>query len=114
MRTSVFISICCTLLLLLPLGMQLHAQPEQWSSGKNGVRFIENRGQIADAYGRQHPEVQYSAGARDMNLFFMQDRISYVFVRPSVSQVKGAALLSDNQPADSQPTLDLYRVDLQL
>src|SRR5689334_20514221 len=100
MRESVFISICCILLLLLPLGMQLDAQPEQWSPGRKWVRFTENRGQITDAHGRQHPEVRYSAGAQGMNLFFMQDRISYVFVRPSVSQVKGDALLNDKQPAD--------------
>lgn len=44
------------------------------------VKFIENRGQIVDSDQKLRPEILYQASRGQATLFFMKNRISYVFV----------------------------------
>jgi hypothetical protein len=114
MRESLFISSLCSLLLFPLMAMQLHAQSREWHSGGRGVRFTENRGQIVDGQGVPHPEVRFVAAASNMRLFFMKDRISYLFTRPASGRKEYPTLLRQEEPVDPPQELDLHRADLQL
>jgi hypothetical protein len=110
MRESVFISNCCALVFFSLTAMHLHAQSREWHTGERGIRFTENRGQIADVYGAPHPELRYTAGASDMSVYFMQDRISYVFVRHASNPQERATLLQQDQSTTSEKGSELIHV----
>jgi hypothetical protein len=82
--------------------------------------FIENRGQVADVDGKPRPDILYSIQGRGASLYFLKDRISYVFARIETNSEKRAEVLSANQGDEHHREenpyhiSELYRMDMEL
>ena len=50
---------------------------------QSGIRFTENRGQVAGTDGKVRNDIVFTAYAPGANLFFRNDGISYVFTEPN-------------------------------
>src|SRR4029078_4070418 len=86
--------------------------------------FEENRGQLADPYGKLLPEVKYYGHDHGINLYCQNDRLSFVFTRVNHSQKKKQKEkeweknLPDNPDGyrDREPdstTVDAARMEMQ-
>ncbi|HET7153678.1 MAG TPA: SBBP repeat-containing protein [Candidatus Kapabacteria bacterium] len=48
----------------------------------SGIRFIENKGQIADTKGNSRPDIKYyTESANGVRMYFSADKVSYVFAQ---------------------------------
>src|SRR5579883_1160242 len=92
--------VCCSVVLLV-IGNLLRAQQiapllsseltthtnistlaPQLLSQNSGIRFIENKGQIADTKGNPRPDIKYyTESLNGVRMYFSADKISYVFAQ---------------------------------
>jgi hypothetical protein len=87
-----------------------------------GIRFTENRGQVADTDGRLRPEILYTADAPGARLYFFRDGISFVFSKgeekpAAVSEATGRdndELRITNEELCDQRKVSVYRMDMRL
>jgi hypothetical protein len=67
----------------------------------DGIRFVENRGQVVDHAGSRRPDILYTLSSGGTRLFFRRSGISYVYAR--VGSVDG-----------SPDMISGYRMDMEL
>jgi hypothetical protein len=58
---------------------QSHASPDNGIWPRDGVTFLENRGRVTDTDGRLRDDVLFTSRSNGVQLFFLKDRICYVF-----------------------------------
>src|SRR5579883_728402 len=56
-------------------------QPITSLKSTSSLKFIENRGQFADQFGRAMPEVRYMLEANGMKFYFTKNSVHYVFTK---------------------------------
>src|SRR5262249_13317 len=96
-----------------------HQQP---AFAMHSTAFIANRGQVGDTRGERRSDILYTVQAPGASLYFMKDRISYVFARLDSTGEKedaGKTLSNhgDNHDEDNENPYrvsELYRMDMEL
>ena len=84
-----------------------------------GMRFTENRGQVADTSGRLRPDVLYTADAGGAQLFFTRTGVRSVFVgceqdQREISEATGRRRYGNDEPAADIESLVARQIDMQL
>ncbi len=88
------------------------------SASKSTIRFIPNRGQLADTEGKVRPDLLYTADAPGARLYFRREGVSYVFTkheRPEDTGEAGDRASPGGPPFDpgrDPGTCTLYRMDM--
>ncbi len=95
--------------------------PAQTAAVQQGARdfsylFVENNGQIYDTDGNPRPDVRYTAGDKNVKLFFTDQGLSYVYVKyqPKASRDDASRSGSDLSRQSLDYDLITYRMDMQL
>ena len=111
----------CLLLSLIVTSSIARSQPTVMPAAAHvaGIRFIENRGQIATTEGRACPDVLYTAQGAGMRVFFRRTGVSYVFTRTEGRRpVSPPWMLSREErralAADTTVHRSTYRMDMDL
>jgi hypothetical protein len=84
--------------------------------GGRGLRFTENKGQVADLDGQFRPDILFTAQNEGVQLFLTANGIHYQFRREFNSQTKGTAgegLTAAAIPEETDST-QFYRLDVTL
>src|SRR5207248_3792475 len=94
-----------------------------YSLSSGGIEFIENKGQLADQFGKPMPEVLYSSDAKGMKCYLTAKGMHFVFSRmihaPDSAESVGRTLsppahgLRVRATPGKNDTLILQRLDLE-
>lgn len=77
---------------------------------KNGLEFVENKGQIVDDKGNAHSEIKFTASSNNTRLFLAPERISYVFSKYDGKAFKPGEVFSKK---DMGGKASYYRMDME-
>lgn len=103
------------------LATLIFATPSLCSARQSSVRdsrslyFLENKGQIADQYGRARNDIGFAVPAGNMNVFIGNGQLHYQFSRlekVNTSNGMPAGSLSANDPGKGE--ISTYRLDVSL
>jgi hypothetical protein len=84
--------------------------------GARGLRFTENKGQVADLNGQLRPDILFTAQNEGVKLFLTATGIHYQFRREFNSQPKGSAVqgLAATAIPEEADSTQFYRLDVSL
>jgi len=91
----------------------LRIKATQWMSNANGIRFLENKGQMMDMQRKAVNNVLFKAGAGGVDVYVTTDGLSYVFVDLKRYKKKNNSPFNFKQHNDSI-TGTYCRADMQL
>ena len=75
----------------------------------HSLEFVENKGQIKNDPAKGI-DVRYSAASNNTSVFFMPNRLAYVFQELDASKVKDIP----HSPEEMSPKVQLHRLDMEL
>ncbi len=85
----------------------------QWMNNSNGLRFLENKGQLMDMQRKPVPNVLYEASGGGMDIYVTTSGLSYVFVKLEKHKKKNSSPVHFKDHNDSI-TETYCRADMQL
>jgi len=114
-------TIFAVLIIALLLCQSVYSQQTNFRAIRNtGVEFIENKGQIADQFGKPNPEVLFNAEVENGLISVRKQGISFTFIKlekfssESKSNEKDLPLHLKSFEEPDSSVLHFYRVDMNL
>lgn len=120
LRHSLVRNLLALLVILIPSILSAQSgTPAATPLANDGIRFIENRGQVISTLGDLRPDILYTAEGKGVKLFFRKTGVSYLFIkaegmRPPTTSEMAKARSAAIPMLDTGVTLSAYRMDMDL
>jgi len=93
----------------------LKAEVSQWMSSNRSIRFLENKGQMADMQGKPINSLLFKASARGADMYITTSGLSYVFVKMEHHKKAEKSIVPNKLHADNDSITEQYcRADMEL
>ncbi len=87
---------------------------KEMGPGKNGLSFIENKGQIKDQYGKPRSDIDFVMQASGMTLYVGKGKLHYQFIRQAIYDTVVTAGLKTPQQYRVPGNTTVHRLDVSL